>query len=157
MRFCLRGLMLVGLIGVVSLNLVGCGTGSGPIPVKGKVLLDGKPLPDASISFVPQQEGRQATGTTDAEGQFVLSTIDPRDGAMPGKYKVTISQNLPVEETPTGLSADEAMLAAAKAAAKPKAKSSGPQLPEDYTRLDRTPLSQEIPAAGDVVFDIKSK
>lgn len=107
---------------------------------------------------MPQGEGRQATGTTDEQGVFTLSTIDPKDGVMPGKYKVILSQNLPVEPTPEGLSADEAMLAAAKAAAsKPKSKSGIPLLPDDYTRIDKTPLTQEVPAKAEIVYDIKSK
>ena len=138
--------------------LMGCGDGSGTVPVKGKILLDGAPLPGASISFVPQGTGRQATGTTDDRGFFTLSTIDPKDGAMPGKYKVILSQNLPVEATPEGLSADEAMQAAAKAAAsKPKSKSGIPLLPDDYTRIDKTPLMQEVPSKEEIVYDIKSK
>ena len=150
----MRSLALLGLVVV----LIGCGDGSGMVPVKGKILLDGAPLPSASISFVPQGEGRQATGTTDAQGVFTLSTVDPKDGAMPGKYKVILSQNLPVEATPEGMSADEAMQAAAKAAAsKPKSKSGIPLLPDDYTRVDKTPLMQEVPAKSEIVYDIKSK
>ncbi len=102
---------------MIFVAFMGCGSDSGTVPVKGKILLDGAPLPGASISFVPQGTGRQATGTTDDQGMFTLSTIDPKDGAMPGTYKVILSQNLPVEPTPEGMSADEAMQAAAKAAA----------------------------------------
>ncbi len=144
---------------LLGLALSGCGSGSGTVPVKGKIMLDGAPLAGASISFVPQGEGRQATGTTDEQGVFTISTIEPRDGAMPGKYKVILSQNLPVEPTPEGMSADEAMQAAAKAAAtKPKKTKSGiPLLPDDYTRIDKTPLQQEVPAKGEIVYDIHSK
>ncbi len=149
----MRKLCLVGFF----LLIVGCGEGNGTIPVSGIVKMDGQPVVDASVSFIPQSEGgQQATGTTDASGKFVLSTVDPRDGAMPGKYKVVIAPNTRVDEAQDGMSADEAMAAdAAAAAKKPKAK--GSQFPEQYTRLDKTPLTQEVPSKGPVLFELKSK
>jgi hypothetical protein len=71
----------------------GCG-GSQTSPVRGVVLVDGKPAAEASIQFVPQGSGRVATGQTDAKGEFAMSTFNPQDGVMPGDYKVVIS--LPV-------------------------------------------------------------
>lgn len=134
----------------------GCGDGSGTVPVAGIVKLDGQPLKNASVSFLPQGDGKQATGTTDDAGKFVLSTDNPRDGAMPGNYKVVIEPSVNFVETADGLSSDQAMAANAAALAKAK-KPTGPQVPESYTRLDKTPLTQEVPPRGEVVFDIKSK
>lgn len=148
MRFAVCSLLLIAS--------VGCGSSSGTVPLKGKVTLDGAPLVNASISFIPQGTGRQATGTTDSNGEFAMSTIDPKDGCMPGTYKVAIVPATPMEESTEGMSADEAMAAAAAAAAKRKGKPSGPQVPEAYTRVDKTPLTQEVPAKGPVVYEIKS-
>src|SRR5690349_2430461 len=54
--------------------LAGCG-GARTSPVEGRVLVDGKPVAGASIQFVPQGKGRDATGETDKDGQFVMSTF----------------------------------------------------------------------------------
>src|SRR5262245_24882447 len=70
--------------------LAGCGGGR-TSPVEGVVLLDGQPLAGAAIGFVPQGTGRDATGQTNAKGEFSMSTFEPRDGVVPGEYKVVIS------------------------------------------------------------------
>ncbi len=144
------------LLFLVLLAIVGCKEKSGTVPVQGIVKLDGQPLKDAAVQFVPQGTGRDATATTDANGKFVMSTFEPRDGAMPGSYKVVITSLGNVEATPTNVSADQAMAAASAAAAKAKA-NAGSQVPVAYTRLDKTPLKQDVPAIGEIVFDIKSK
>jgi hypothetical protein len=76
--------------------LVGCGGSNGPklFKVSGKVTLDGKPLPDAQIWFLPilkaNEQLRSAAATTDSAGYYSLYSSDRR-GALPGTYKVTIS------------------------------------------------------------------
>ncbi len=92
---------------------VGCGGGPsvGAIPATGIVTLDGKPLDGATVSFVPDSdEARSASGLTDATGAFRLTSLAPGDGAVPGKYKITVSKvsSGPAEEAaPT--SQEEAM------------------------------------------------
>src|SRR5579872_1830207 len=79
--------VVLGVFAVVS----GCG-GDAPktVPVKGVVTYQGKPVPKLSVAFIPDN-GLLATGTTDANGKFVLTTNKPGDGATPGTYKVAIS------------------------------------------------------------------
>ena len=80
---------------LLSLLLTGCGSGDGPVPVTGKVTLDGKPVSDASVTFTPaSQEGRVAVGATDDSGMYSLNLLtgEVKDGAMPGAYKVSISK-----------------------------------------------------------------
>ena len=67
------------------------GCGSGNVQVTGTVLLDGKPLPDASVLFMPKLGGRPATGKTDSAGQFKLTTDQQDDGARPGEYAVAVN------------------------------------------------------------------
>ena len=70
---------------------LGCGPGGPEIAsVEGTVTMDGKPLPDASVVFIPEN-GRPAGATTDSEGKYVLTFTQGRKGAMPGKNKVRIS------------------------------------------------------------------
>ena len=137
---------------ILALAVAGCG-GTRTSPVSGVVLLDGKPLAGASVQFVPQGSGRDATGETDSNGQFAMSTFEPKDGVMPGTYKVVISPPRGVADTNQYASADEAMAAASKAPAK---KAAGPAFPEKYTRADQTPLTQEVPVKGEVKFELKS-
>jgi hypothetical protein len=149
----LRGQVWLRLLFLfIVLALAGCG-GSRTSPVDGVVLLDGKPLAGATIQFVPQGSGRDATGESDKNGQFTMSTFEPRDGAVPGTYKVVISQPLGTADTATYGSSDDAMSAAAKS--KP-AKTPGPAFPLQYTRPDTTPLTQEVPVRGSVKYELKS-
>jgi hypothetical protein len=46
------------------------------------------------------------------------------------------------------------MSAAAKA---PKAPSTTPGFPQEYTRPDQTPLTQEVPVQGRLTIELKSK
>jgi hypothetical protein len=61
--------------------------------VAGTVLDKGKPVADAAIVFVPTgKEGQAAFATTDTSGKYELMTFVPKDGAVPGAYKVKVSK-----------------------------------------------------------------
>jgi hypothetical protein len=137
---------------VLALTLAGCG-GSRTTPVAGVVLLDGKPLADASIQFVPQGSGRDATGQTDKNGQFVMSTFKPRDGVVRGAYKVVISPPAGTADPSQYATAEEAMAAATKMP--PKKEPAAATFPQKYTRPDQTPLTQEVPVKGPVRFELQ--
>ena len=108
----------IGVLVGMMLFFSGCNS-SGLTPVTGHVLLDGAPLPNASIQFVPQGTGRDATGATDAEGNFAMSTNEPRDGVMSGTYKVVVTARAGAPPQQFA-SADEAMRAAAVAKPMPR-------------------------------------
>ena len=64
-------------------------------PVSGKVVLaNGQPVPGARVRLTakpgPNRGGADAFGTTQPDGTFKLQTMDNRDGAMPGMYKVVV-------------------------------------------------------------------
>jgi len=93
---------LRGYLAIFSLVvLLGCSGGSDIAPVSGTVTLDGKPLPDARISFQPAATGEAAGrlelgmgsyATTDAEGRYTLRTADTDEaGAVIGTHRVMIS------------------------------------------------------------------
>lgn len=76
----------------------GCG-GSAPekaaalastVPVKGKVMLKGKPMTTGSISFEPTDGGREAFGNIGADGSFTLTTFKADDGAIKGSHRVAV-------------------------------------------------------------------
>ncbi len=82
----------------ISLALVsaGCG-GSKDRPalgqVHGRVTLDGQPVVHATVVFRPLDvAGRDSTGVTDEDGQYVLKYIRDDLGAAVGKHSVRISK-----------------------------------------------------------------
>jgi len=90
-------MMRIGILSalLVGSSLVGCGGKSYPptSPVTGVVTLDGKPVEGANVSFVSNDTKVQpASGTTDKDGKYSLTTFRSGDGAMPGEYKVAVSK-----------------------------------------------------------------
>lgn len=76
--------------------MVGCGgSADGPerAEVYGVVKMDEKPLPNASVRFVPvdAEEGRPSFGYTDEEGYYELQYSSSTAGAMLGEHVVRIS------------------------------------------------------------------
>jgi hypothetical protein len=65
-------------------------------PVKGKVLVQGKPAKAAFVLFVPVNEPADAPdprprAEADPDGSFALSTYGDKDGAPVGEYIVTVT------------------------------------------------------------------
>ena len=58
--------------------------------VEGVVTFQGKPLAEAEVMFVPRQVGRPASGRTDQQGHFRLTTFEERDGALLGEHDVIV-------------------------------------------------------------------
>lgn len=81
--------------GAAALILSGCGAPN-MAPVKGRVVFNGQPVADASLTFAPQGEegqketGKPGTGYTDENGDFELSTFKKYDGALIGTHSVTV-------------------------------------------------------------------
>lgn len=72
------------------LSMSGCGSGNPrPVPVSGKVTLDGTPVTAGHVTF-SSESGQTATGKIESGGTFQLKTSTDSDGAVPGKYKVGV-------------------------------------------------------------------
>jgi hypothetical protein len=82
---------LVRGVGLLFVLGIGCAGGERPVPVSGTVTLEGKPQADVWVLFNPIAGGRLASGHTDAEGKFALTTSHEGDGAVPGSYYVTFA------------------------------------------------------------------
>jgi len=65
------------------------------------VTLDGKPLPNATVVFIPEN-GRPAGARTDADGNYVLNFTEGRRGAIPGHNSVRISTLREAEKDENG-------------------------------------------------------
>lgn len=133
----------VGLL-LAALLLPGCSQ-SPPaiIPVEGVVTLNGKPLPNALVQFVPMLQGFGAeyiaTGTTDDAGRFKLACLG-REGACAGENRVTVSDP-PTPEEARGQSGE-----AQKAASRFKAALKNRPIPEQYTIPGLSPLRVTVTA-----------
>ncbi len=85
----------------------GCSTGGDEnpnwpkrFPVKGTVTYKGKAIEDAEVSFKSIEKKATATGKTDSQGRFELSTYKEKDGAVSGPQVVTIRRVNIVDKTP---------------------------------------------------------
>jgi hypothetical protein len=102
--------------GVLLAALVGCSGSGNYAPVSGVVKLDGKPYPNAVVSFQPigtketPNPGRGSSAYTDENGRFVLKCDNTIDGALIGKHTVRIMTkgNDVVGQSPEGGSPDGA-------------------------------------------------
>jgi hypothetical protein len=72
--------------------LSGCGDDpQGLARVSGRVRYNGQPLANATVTFVPEEQGaRTASGTTDNKGYYRLTTFEYLDGAKVGKHRVAV-------------------------------------------------------------------
>ena len=83
--------MLVVVV-LIDCPTTGCNNSPNIVPVKGTVLLDGKPLEGAAVLFQPKADERPAVGITDKRGTFHLTTRRQGDGAHVGLNKVSITK-----------------------------------------------------------------
>ena len=80
-----------GSLALVAL-LAGCAP-DGPelATVAGTVRLDGQPLEEATVTFIPSKGGRPSAARTDPEGRYELVYTRDRNGALLGEHTVRIS------------------------------------------------------------------
>lgn len=157
------------LAGIAAWLFLGCAGSSKPVKTEGIVTLNGTPLDGAMVLFEPVEKGsRAANGRTGKDGVFHLTTFNTGDGALPGRYKVTITKS---EATELNMQLDpkdpESMNKAYSKmkgmAGPPKTlkekgkekKKSGP-IPSDYSDNAKTPLTYTIPHEGPITIEIKS-
>lgn len=132
---CLVAPLRAGLAGCMALVLAGCG---GPVPVEGKVTLDGKPLAGATVVFIPEGGGPESGAMTEEGGEFRLVTTKT-EGALPGVYRVTVSK----KEWPPGVTPpDPTKMTFASVKLKKET------VPLKYTVQDKTPLRITVPGGG---------
>jgi hypothetical protein len=82
----------IGMIVVSLALLLGCTPSQ--TPVSGRVMLDGQPLNEAIILFIPLEAGHKKTGAMIKQGTYEVPQLN---GLTPGKYRVEIVDNPPLE------------------------------------------------------------
>lgn len=118
--------------------------------VSGVVLLEGKPMPDALVEFLPDPyegtHGPRCSGITDAQGYFRLVRDDERAGAAVGFHRVLVQDVRtfpPPRNRHTG----------GKPPVMPPSRVS-----RRYENASITPLRQEVkPEAQSVTIEVKSR
>jgi hypothetical protein len=126
-------------------SVLGCGS-SGPtlIPVNGRVTLDGKPVADAAVGLIPIDGGPMASGVTNADGVFHLSTGN-QPGAVPGEHAATVTK---VEEI--GYNKDGSV--------GPRGLRSVWHVPQKYSRRETSGLKATVSADGkDLSLELSSR
>jgi hypothetical protein len=102
-----RATTALGLCAAVVLT-VGCG-GPKYVKVTGTVSMDGKALANTVVTFQPvggndnPNPGRGSSGVTDSNGRYTLSVEPGKEGAVPGKHKVTFATNRRLENVDPAL------------------------------------------------------
>ncbi len=106
----IQRLFLVLVLPVFFPVLSGCGGSRGPelATVTGVITLDGEPVQQAVIRFLPDNSqgtsGPIAAGSVDSSGRYTLASPGGRSGAVLGHHLVTvICDDLPVREVSEGV------------------------------------------------------
>ncbi|MHC4880471.1 MAG: carboxypeptidase-like regulatory domain-containing protein [Planctomycetota bacterium] len=139
----------------------GCGggdTGREPtFKVTGKVTLAGAPVSKATVTFFPSEGQRSAIGLTDDNGEYLLTTYEFGDGAMSGKYSITINKAVPRQASSS--ESDHEAIASGKVdpGAEHDADEDDPEasaVPQRYTNPDESGFSAEVTVDGENRFDL---
>jgi hypothetical protein len=93
-----RWRLALAVVGPLAL-VWGCGKPVDPslVPVTGTATVDGQPLTNATVTFIPKDgtPGFGGSGKTDSSGTFRLTgSRDNAPGIPPGEYRVAISKRL---------------------------------------------------------------
>jgi hypothetical protein len=161
---------LVRVLSAAALGLIilaplsGCGAGRHKtVPVEGQVLWskDGKPVEGATVTFEADNLP-SASGITNSEGKFKLTTYTNNDGAVPGDYKVTIVKaakagggsgldlkNMSPEERTKAMTGQ---MAGMNDGGRTESKD---ELPKEYQNKEKSGLKVQVPSSTPIVFKIR--
>jgi hypothetical protein len=129
----------------VGLFLPGCAPSPPPfVEAGGKVLLNGQPLPNAVVQFVPEIEHfgaeMNSTGTTDEKGEFKLTCPTRNvDGAAVATHRVLVFEVVPADMRGMDEKSQEK-------AAKHQASLKNRPIPPKYATFSLTPVRVTVEA-----------
>jgi hypothetical protein len=134
----------------------GCGPDPPAATVKGTLRLDGEPLDNCLITFLPEPgqglHSPHSTGLTDGHGHYCLRCANQQDGAAIGWHRVTV-HDLSVSTGVLRRDHGRADLDTQEAAPPPVRRS---RVPERYTSAGDTPLRKEVKPGHQVIdFDVQ--
>jgi hypothetical protein len=135
-------IVVVLLVVVGLLSLEGCAHRLPPVvPAHGTVLLNGKPLPNASVTFVPMLEyfgaESNSTAVTDENGQFTLTcAYKNQPGAVVGTHVVLVTD----PPLPDDLRKEQD----SRVRNDYRAKLGNRPIPSDYSSVSKSPIKIEV-------------
>jgi hypothetical protein len=144
--------LITGLaLSTLVLTAYGCGDGlKARYPVYGKVTYKGQPVPTGTVTFAPlDDEGEGAFGNI-AEGSYTLTTHTTGDGAVPGRYRVSVVSADAITPKAAFDTDPNATPEASIAKAQRKAKH---HIPTKYANPEKSGLTFEVKAQSNA-FDI---
>ncbi len=147
-RLPLLGVVLIGAVAYVYISRAQLALN--PVPVKGIVRVNGKPLPSGVISFraVDPNRGSYAMGSIGKDGSYTAETPHVGAGILPGEYQVGVLAN----EDPTKYTREE--YDALVGLGKPGIPSLVPKI---FTDPGTSGLTVTIAAPGPQVYDLDLK
>jgi hypothetical protein len=148
------------LIAIALLMPTGCDRSDRPetAAVHGTVTYRGQPVAGATVAFLGRNSPRIASGETDEQGRFQLTTFEENDGAVLGEHVVTVYKPAkPIEPMAIDPNLDPTAYAEAmeQAAARAiKAQAAGSALPARYAETKTSELRFEV-VAGENSCELK--
>lgn len=129
MAFLQRFVWLV----VMPVLFVGCE--KQPFSIPGVITLDGGPIGNAQIMFMPEGSDEIAVlASSDNEGRFLIVPVGGKAGLPNGRYKVVVVKV--ADANPTGPDMTE------------------PGVAEIYNSPETTPLTVDLPVSGEVKLEV---
>ena len=135
----------------------GCGQDPLPATVEGTLRLNGRPLDNCLVTFLPElgqeAQGPSSTGLTDQHGSYRLRCDNQQEGAAIGWHRVTV-QDLSVS---TGVRRrDHGMVDTEIEEKTPPPPVRRSRIPDRYTSATETTLRKEVKPGHQVIeLDIK--
>jgi len=133
------------------LVLFGCGQDVPPATVEGTLRMNGKPVDNCLITFLPESApeavGPHSTGVTDQRGYYRLRLPDQREGAVLGWHRVVV-QDLSVSTGVRRRDHGTIDQETAEGAPPPIRQS---RVPPSYGTAQTTPLREEIKTGSQVI------
>ena len=147
----------VALAACIVFTLCGCSSkGPATVPTTGTVLYNGKAVEGASVTFMIKDSANGATGVTDAQGKFTLSTMG-KGGAVAGLHMVGITK---IEATTATSEADEQKMRSDPTSLTKMMQNTKPpksELPAKYASPQTSGLTATVDASktNDFTFELK--
>jgi hypothetical protein len=144
--------------GMLFLLLAGCGGRDRTYHIEGVVLFDGQPLSGATVVFISEEEGAHpASGMTDAEGNFLLTTYKESDGVLAGRYRVLITRTEAIAAPPVPIRPGDEKSVTEHYRSLKSRQNRKSHVPAVYGSEADTPLRCTVPLDDKLVLELNSR
>jgi hypothetical protein len=116
------------------LTLAGCGGNPSLGPVEGTLRMNGKPLANVQVEFLPEANGPRSTGVTDQDGHYTLTSNDQKPGAAVGSHRVLLYDLQVYDDKPVGRVKKDQDVTPVRPS----------RIPTQYANPALTPLKKEV-------------